>query len=83
MLRNAVGDLAAAYLVAAVERIAVELLDTQARQRRCIRDLDDYPVVHVAYRDALAYAKWACKDMPSEAEWEYAARGGLDGEDYA
>jgi formylglycine-generating enzyme required for sulfatase activity len=45
--------------------------------------LDDHPVVHVALQDAEAYAVRAGKALPTEAEWEYAARGGLDGAEFA
>jgi formylglycine-generating enzyme len=48
-----------------------------------IHGRDDHPVVHVAYADACAYAAWAGKELPLEGEWEFAARGGLEGATYA
>jgi formylglycine-generating enzyme required for sulfatase activity len=54
-----------------------------AAKGRTINGRDHHPVVHVAYEDVTAYAEWAGKELPAEAEWEFAARGGLDGAAFA
>jgi formylglycine-generating enzyme required for sulfatase activity len=51
--------------------------------RAWISRLDDHPIIYVTCRDAEAYVDWASKEPPTEAEWEFATRGRLEGAEFA
>ena len=64
-------------------RIWRQLASNRRGRGKSNHGLDDHPAVHVAWQDVEAYAAWAGKELPTEAEWEFAARAELVGAEYA